>query len=271
MRYYKATQTKLKNLICFDISPEINLDRDYLDHQNLIEGSTYKNFWHPNFFVHFSNIFLTNKITEIQKVFPVRMEIDGGVTASPIVGDKKFVFNQYFQCDSLYSAMINQFIGAIKGNNNYIRCNQCRKWTLKIKVRKEKRLYCSDACRAKANRNRKTLDTYISLQVFKNYNSLADYVDAFLNQTLGKPGDPKNFFRKETDNENLIEFLERMVWDIILNFDALTNEQTIANHLGVEREFLGDLSFLRNKPFYSEIYLSNPYLDWDYNLSKEVR
>lgn len=109
------------------------------------------------------------------------------------------------------------------------------------------------------------------MKVFKNYNSLADYVDAFLNQTLGKPGDPKNFFRKETDNENLIEFLERMVWDIILNFDALTNEQTIANHLGVEREFLGDLSFLRNKPFYSEIYLSNPYLDWDYNLSKEVR
>ena len=44
---------------------------------------------------------------------------------------------------------------------------------------------------------------------------------------------------------------------------------SIANHLGIKKEFLGNLNFLKDKPFYSQINLNNPYLDWDIEFNQE--
>ena len=61
----------------------------------------------------------------------------------------------------------------------------------------------------------------------------------------------------------MADFLHDLVWNIILNYDANCSEETIANHLGIQREFLGDLSFLKNYANGSDVFITNPYFDWD--------
>ena len=59
--------------------------------------------------------------------------------------------------DNLYDALYSQLLLAIDGNVNLGTCVQCRKWfTLEAGRGRSDKQYCSDACRMRAYRKRKT-------------------------------------------------------------------------------------------------------------------
>ena len=253
---------KFKDLIPFILSPEINLTEDHNTHEKLSSGLGSFN-TDPNFYKHFSNEFLLSQLNILQNFFKPRIEVGGKLAFSSSMGE--FPFTQNLQCTSLISAIVNQFIEAIQYKKSFIRCHECRKWILKISVRKEKKLYCGDTCRSKANRTRKYLNAYKESNAFKDYKTLSEIVEVFYN-TLGNNKEKKENLSQNKKNKDLTEFKKTLSYNIIMNFISDCSHASIAYHLGIDVDYLGSLDFLTSQEVdVPEAFPISPYRDWSWH------
>ena len=249
---------KIKDFVNFKLNPEIDLTDDYNRHDVSKIGL---GIFHtsPNFLVHFSNEFLSSQLNQLQNFFGSNLEVGKKVGLDSSLETFPFNFTQFMNCDSLFGAILNQFVMAMVEKKSFIRCYECGKWTQKISVRKERKLYCSDGCRAQANRSRKVLKLNIEAGDFKKYKTLEGWLKSLHKNHIKK--DYTDKILNKDGSKHLI--LPSLFNNIIANCLRDCSTENLARHLGVDTSFLGDINFIKKEKKYKELTL-NPYRDWDF-------
>ena len=152
----------------------------------------------------------------------------------------------YLIFKNLMGAIIHQLAESVANNKEFKRCLECCSWLEASNQGRLGKIYCSNSCRAKAQRRRDGIKYLYEHEKpngkFSLKNQINDFCKAY-NQGPENLEAGKKFEEQLKNKPKSKSLLTSIRYNILDNLSVMTSKQSIAEHLDISEDYLQNIDF----------------------------